>query len=83
MTALASWENFYVIVGSFAGGLIGLIAGSSPLRQIAMSESHRHGALTNGGSAALHRAVTNATGGKKSGNVGFKIIRSDQLGNTA
>ena len=24
MTALAGWENFYVIVGSSAGGLIGL-----------------------------------------------------------
>ena len=24
MTALGEWENFYVIVGSFAGALIGL-----------------------------------------------------------
>lgn len=40
-----------------------------------MSESHRHGALTNSGSAALHRAMANVTGGKQSGSVGFKIIR--------
>src|SRR5690242_15882359 len=47
---------------------------NSSLRQVAMHESHGHGAFSDRGCAALHRAVAHIAGREHPGNTGLQII---------
>jgi len=68
MTALAGWENFYVIVGSSAGALIGLqfvvitLIADMPFRQSAAQAGHAFSTPTivHFGTVLLLSAVLNA-----------------------
>jgi len=54
MTALAEWNNFYVIVGSSAGALIGLrlsLAGGQPLNSIYKASQEKRADFSPSGSS--------------------------------